>query len=81
MEATATATVSGGPTLNSVQLHLLKVFSFTKSEEGLKELQSVLFDYYRNKLKVQTDEFWKKNNLDSSQMEKIMYGHNRITAK
>ena len=63
--------------LNPVQLHLLKLFSFTKREEGLKELQSVLFDYYKSKLKTQTDEFWKNNNLDSSKMEEIMYGHNR----
>jgi len=74
-------TIVASPPLNSVQLHLLKVFSFTKSEEGLKELQTVLFDYYRNKLKAQTNEFWGKNNLDNAQMEKIMYGHNRVTAK
>ena len=67
--------------MNSVQLHLLKMFSFNQSEEGLKELQSVLFDYYRKKLKAQTDEFWKNNHLDSSKMEEIMYGHNRIPAK
>jgi hypothetical protein len=67
--------------LNQVQLHLLKIFSVTKSDEGLKELQSVLFDYYRTKLKAQTDEFWKKNHLDSSKMEEIMYGHNRIPAQ
>ena len=75
-----TATVSYSP-LNPVQLHLLKMFSFTKNEENLKELQAVLFDYYRNKLKLQTDEFWQKNNLDSAKMEEIMYGHNRMTAK
>jgi len=73
-------TVANTP-LNTVQLHLLKVFSVTKSEEGLKELQTVLFDYYRNKLKAQTDEFWKKNNLDNSKMEEIMYGHSRISSK
>ena len=69
------AIIANAP-LNSVQLHLLKIFSFTKNEEGLKELQAVLFDYYRNKLKVQTNEFWEKNNLDNSKMEEIMYGHN-----
>ena len=74
------ATVASTP-LNSVQLHLLKIFSFTKSEEGLKELQTVLFDYYRNKLKVQTSEFWENNNLDNAKMEEIMYGHNRISSK
>jgi len=76
MEAIATSSP-----MNSVQLHLLKMFSFTKSESGLKDLQSVLFDYYRKKLNAQTDEFWKNNNLDSSKMEEIMYGHNRISAK
>jgi len=80
MEATMEATVANEP-LNSVQLHLLKVFSFAKSEEGLQELQSVLFDYYRNKLKVQTNDFWEKNNLDNSKMKEIMYGHNRISSK
>ena len=80
MEAVMEATIANAP-LNSVQLHLLKIFSFTKSEEGLKELQAVLFDYYRNKLKVQTNEFWEKNNLDNSKIEEIMYGHNRISSK
>ena len=72
--------VINAPPLNSVQLHLLKIFSFTKSEEGLKELQSVLFEYYRSKLVAQSNDFWEKNNLNSSQMEEIMYGHNRISA-
>ena len=74
------ATVATQP-LNSIQLHLLKIFSITKSEEGLKDLQAVLFDYYRNKLKTQTNEFWEKNNLDNAKMEEIMYGHNRISSK
>jgi len=74
------ATVSYSP-LNSTQRHLLRMFSVTKSEESLKELQAVLFNYYQNKLKAQTDEFWEKNNLDSAKMEEIMYGHNRLPAK
>lgn len=67
--------------LNDIQLHLLKMFSFTKREEGLQELQSVLFEYYRNKVKTQTNEFWLTNNLNAAKMEKIMYGHNRISGK
>jgi hypothetical protein len=74
------ATVSQAP-LNSVQLHLLKIFSLNKGEEELKELQTVLFNYYRTKLQSQTNEFWKKNHLDSSKMEEIIYGHNRISTK
>jgi len=44
-------------------------------------LQSVLFNYYRDKLKLQTHDFWESNQLDGAKMEEIMYGHNRISAK
>ena len=73
-------TTSHSP-LNAVQQHLLQMFAYNKREEGLKELQSVLFNYYRDKLKIQTRDFWENNQLDSAKMEEIMYGHNRITSK
>jgi hypothetical protein len=74
------ATISNPP-LNATQLHLLKMFSFNKREEGLEELQSVLTTYYKNKLKMQTDKYWQDNNMNSAKMEEIMYGHNRIPVK
>jgi hypothetical protein len=33
--------------LNPVQLHILKMFSITKSEENLAELKEVLLDFYQ----------------------------------
>jgi len=74
------ATLTHSP-LNAIQQHLLHMFTYNKREEGLKELQSVLFNYYREKLKQQTSEFWENNQLDNDKMEEIMYGHNRISAK
>ena len=74
------ATISHSP-LNAVQQHLLQMFTYNKREEGLKELQSVLFNYYRDKLKLQTHDFWENNHLDSAKMEDMMYGHNRILSK
>jgi hypothetical protein len=70
------ATMTHSP-LNAIQLHLLQMFTYNKREEGLKEMQSVLFNYYRDKLKVQTRDFWDCNQLTSEKMEEIMYGHNR----
>jgi len=67
--------------LNEVQLHLLQMFTFNKREAGLKEMQSVLFNYYRDKLSEQTLSFWENNKLDGTKMEEIMYGHNRKAAK
>ncbi len=74
------ATMTHSP-LNAMQLHLLQMFTYNKREEGLKEMQSVLFNYYRDKLKVQTRDFWECNQLTSEKMEEIMYGHNRKSAQ
>jgi len=74
------ATITHSP-LNEMQQHLLQMFAYNKREEGLKEMQSVLFNYYRDKLKVQTREFWKKNQLDDAKMNEIMYGHNRTSSQ
>jgi len=63
--------------LNAMQLHLLQMFTYNKREDGLKEMQSVLFNYYRDKLKVQTRNFWERNQLTNEKMDEIMYGHNR----
>ena len=52
MEATTVQTP-----LNAIQRHLLQMFN----EEGLKEMQFVLFNYYRDKLKEQTRDFWESN--------------------
>ncbi|MDR0619004.1 MAG: hypothetical protein LBG17_03795 [Bacteroidales bacterium] len=37
--------------LNPVQIHLLQMFNYSKSEESLNELKNVLSQYYQNKLK------------------------------
>lgn len=73
-------TMSYSP-LNLIQLHLLKMFAYNKREEGLQEMRSVLYNYYKKKLRQQTDAFWESNHLDNARMEQIMYGHNRISTK
>ena len=68
-------TIVAHQSFNAIQLHLLKMFSFTKTEEGLQELQSVLFDYYRKKAKIQTDEFWQANHLNAAKVDQPYYNH------
>ena len=36
--------------LNSIQLHLLRMFSYMKSDEQLKALKKALADYYFNEV-------------------------------
>ncbi|MDR2963918.1 MAG: hypothetical protein LBU90_09860 [Bacteroidales bacterium] len=43
--------------------------------KGLTSKQ--IFDYRRNRLEVQTHDFWEHNQLNSEKMEELMYGHNR----
>ena len=74
------ATVVNAP-LNSIQLRLLKLFSRIKSEEEMNEIDNILMDFYRKNTDKITEEFWNKNNLTAADMEKIMYGHDRVSQK
>ncbi|MDR0618972.1 MAG: hypothetical protein LBG17_03625 [Bacteroidales bacterium] len=55
--------------LNPAQIHLLRMFNYTKSEQEFAELKNVLFKYYRNKLDKLTDEYWETHNLNNDIME------------
>ena len=74
------ATVANSP-LNSIQLRLLKLFSRIKSEEEMNEIDNILMDFYRKNTDKITEEFWDTDNLTAADMEKIMYGHDRVSQK
>ena len=76
----ATSAQQSAP-LNPVQIHLLQMFNYSKSEESLNELKNVLSQYYQNKLKKLTDEYWKTHNLTDEMMDEFAYGHDRISKK
>lgn len=41
---------------NPIQRHLLEMFSYDKSQEGLEELKEVLFQYYSKRMNTKLDE-------------------------
>ena len=69
------------PPLNATQLHLLKMFVHTKSEESLKELKSVLFNYYCKKLDEETDSLWAEGKLNDKVIEEMLNIHERTPYK
>jgi hypothetical protein len=69
------------PPLNPVQLHLLKMFSFTKSEESLNELKSVLLDFYHKKLDEETDRLWEEGKLNDHVIDEMLNCHQRTPYK
>ena len=49
---------------NPIQRHLLEMFSYDKSQEGLEELKEVLFQYYSKRMNTKLDDLWDKGIID-----------------
>ena len=67
--------------LNPVQLHLLQMFSYTKTKKELTEVKSVLLDYYRKKVDAESDKVWKAKKLTAETMDELLNSHNRTPYK
>ena len=59
------------------QLHLLKLFSFVKSEEQLDEMKQVLCEYYFKKVEEEIAELEEKGLWGREQSEAVMKEHLR----
>jgi len=49
-------TVANQP-FNATQLHLLKMFSFTKTEQTLQDLKKLLRDFYIQQVEKEVDKY------------------------
>ena len=65
------ATVQQKPVFNPVQLHLLKMFSVDRAEQGLIELKEVLYKYYSSKMQNRLNELWDNGELDQARLDEI----------
>lgn len=70
-----------GTSLNSTQLHLLEMFSFTRQKENLIELKAILFEYYRKKVDEEAVSLWEKYELDDNKINEMLYSHKRTSYK
>ncbi|MCQ2105094.1 MULTISPECIES: hypothetical protein [unclassified Fibrobacter] len=68
-------------TLNPVQLHLLDMFRFCKSDLELLELKDVLAAYYAQKVQEEADRLWDDGTLDADAIERIGKEHWRTPYK
>ena len=67
--------------LNPVQLHLLRMFSYSRDEENLQELKEVLFDYYCRKVDEEGKRLWKEKNMNNELMQELLNTHIRTPYK
>jgi hypothetical protein len=65
------AALQQSPVFNSMQIHLLKMFSVDKAEKGLMELKDVLYNYYSKKMHGRLDELWDNGTLDQARLDEI----------
>ena len=62
-------------TLNPMQLQLLKMFSYVRTEEELKEIKSALSDYFFKKVEEGMDMLCEQGNWDEAREESVLKEH------
>ena len=63
--------------LNVVQMHLLKMFSHTRTQKSLEDLKELLARYYSDLIKNEADEIWNTKGLTNNDMDEILNTHRR----
>ena len=63
---------------NPTQIYLLKLFSFSTTEESKRELQNVLMTYYRKKVSQRADELWNQLGLTQEKLDSMCSIYERL---
>ena len=57
--------------ITPTQMHLLKLFSFDRSESRALEIKDVLMRYFQGRLDVESDRPWDEGVLDQERLEEL----------
>lgn len=60
---------------NPVQLHILEMFNYCKTDESMEELKNVLSDFYAQKVQKEADRLWDSGDLNGEAIERILKEH------
>ncbi|MBR4302869.1 MAG: hypothetical protein IKT80_04820 [Bacteroidaceae bacterium] len=63
--------------LNPTQLHLLKMFSFAKTEEDLMEMKKALSVYFAKRVEDEMDALWEQGVWNDEKNEAVLKEHLR----
>lgn len=66
--------------LNNIQLEILKLFSYSQTEEDLNEIKSLLIAYLSDKVVREADKAFDQKNYTIEIFEKWRHEHFRKTA-
>ncbi len=62
---------------NPMQLQLLRMFSYVRSDSQMREIKKVLSDYFFNKVEEGMDALWESGEWSEEKNEAIMKEHLR----
>jgi hypothetical protein len=60
---------------NPVQLHILEMFNYCRSDESIEELKNVLSEFYAQKVQKEADRLWDSGELNGDAIERILEEH------
>ena len=66
-----------GTVFNPMQLQLLRMFSYVRSDSQMREIKKVLSDYFFNKVEEGMDALWESGEWSEEKNEAIMKEHLR----
>lgn len=67
--------------LNPTQLHLLKMFSFSKDSKSLEEIRVALTDVFAKRVENGMDALWESGEWDNEKNEAVLNEHLRTPYK
>ena len=66
--------------LNPTQLHLLKMFSFAKSDTDMEEIKKACWLYFSQRAEEEMDKLWDEGLWDNEKNEAILKEHLRLSS-
>lgn len=67
--------------INPIQLHLLEMFNYCKSDKMLADLKDCLAEFYAKQVQEEADRLWDQGVLDGDAIERILQEHWRTPYK
>ena len=62
-------------TITPIQLHLLEMFNYCKSEQMMSDLKDVLADFYAKQVQQEADRLWNNGTLNAEAIDHILNEH------
>ena len=64
--------------LNTAQIELLRMMSFVKTDDSMKELKSVISHYFAKKAKDEMDKMWESGEMNEEKFNRFRTLHERL---